>query len=153
MVIDEETADRVLVSCGVVGETQDQVLARLGLLREGLRELTGNRRLMLAMLEQAIKDVVFPSPRQPAEEIAASRAWIAAEYESSIFPDFQTFEGICSALGFCPRRLRQQIDAMDRSKNRRFLQANRLLSNAALGDNVRQRRPKRVRIIPVERAA
>lgn len=134
---------------GVTADTVDQTLARLGMLREELRELTGTRKLMLAILEQALKDVLHPSRHIDPEDRASSRRWVMATYESSDFPDFQTFEGICSSLGMDADRLRAQVIALcDSSRRMR-------LSFREGGDTRRrERRPKRIRIAPIgERAA
>lgn len=130
----------------VVGEdfTFSQVLEIIG--GSGFRDgLTGERSLIMAVLEMAIADLTNKHPRN-AKKRADARAWFEATYDSSRFPDVKTFEGNCLALGLNPDVLRVVILAME-PRNTRRGPMNHVL------DGVRMRRRRTPQIVGIRKGA
>ena len=130
---DENGLDGLLAEFGVFDETIVQVRERLGLERTRIRELTGERRLQLAMIELAIKDLIKPTKRTTRADILQAAAWMFSSYESSDYADIATWSGCCRSLGIHPEQLRDGVLAL-RSAGRRPR-----LNFAALGDDQRRR--------------
>ena len=141
----ETSAARLREIFAVCDESADQLRERLGLDRRQIRELSGERRLQLAMIEQAIKDLLDPDRKTTAHEIQESRIWMNASYGSHRFPDIATFDGCCESLGLDPDGLRCAV-------TRLMVRGSRPRMNfAALGDNTRRRDRRRARIVDPRR--
>ncbi len=129
-------------------ETPDQARARMGQERSTVREVSGERRLVLAMLEDALTNCTT-SPRRRRREFAAEdRAWIMSEEQHAF-----GFEFCCEVLGVSAESIRCALLRWEAEGARPRLVASRL------GDNRRQRFPRRKaqagrRIVPLaERGA
>lgn len=132
-VYDAGGIDELLAALGFNEETDEQVRLRLGFDRAEVRELHGVRRLQLALIELAIKDVLAPEKRTPAEELEESRVWLLCTYDSHPMGDVATFDGCCESLGIDADALRDRVFAMREAGHRpRF-------NFAALGENTRKR--------------
>lgn len=132
--------DGILAQLADPDETASQLRERLGYERRTLREQTGERRLQLALVEQAIKDMIAPEAKTTPREVEESRIWILCTYDSHPCPDVGTFDGCCLSLGLDPDMIRDRVFAIAERRGEKPR-----LNFAALGDNRRRRRP---RIVP-----
>jgi hypothetical protein len=125
--------EELLAALGYSDETDEQVRLRLGFDRAEVRELHGVRRLQLALIELAIKDVLAPEKRTPVEELEESRVWLLCTYDSHPAGDVATFDGCCESLGIDADALRERVFQMQAAGLRPRL------NFAALGENTRKR--------------
>lgn len=83
------------------------------------------RRLMAAVLEDAVTCLTFNQPRysrRQQKEFAAARAWINEEKET----DWAfSFVSICEALGFDPSYLRKGLNAWSELRHKEIMEARR----------------------------
>lgn len=139
-----EAVDEELQSIDGEDFTVDQILDLVG--GSGFRDgLSGERSLIMAVIEVAIADLTNKHPRN-AKKREAARAWFEADYSSSRFPDVKTFEGNCLVLGLDPVVMRRVILAMEPRTSRRG-PMNHVL------DGVRMRRRRTPRIVELKKGA
>jgi hypothetical protein len=112
--VDEEVSGRL--GEALVGDEQiwDMLRGAAG----GARCSPFERAVLFAILEQALSDLTS-THRRHRRHFLSAKAWFEADYESSLFPDVKTFEGICGVLGLNPAVWRPAILALAPRRRRR----------------------------------
>ena len=114
---DTRTEAEVLESLGCA-ETSEHARLLMGLEASRPADLAPIARLQLAMIQEAINDILIPAGNAEvrAEKRETAVAWIAAGYRSGrTVADIITFEGCCLSLDIDPGWLRRLIHEADGS--------------------------------------
>jgi len=113
---DLRTEAEVLESMGCA-ETSEHARLLMGLEASRPANLAPIARLQLAMIQEAINDILIPAGNAEAraEKRETAVAWVAAGYRSGrTVADIITFEGCCLSLDLDPDWLRRMIREADR---------------------------------------